>query len=63
MLHTRSAWEHERMFGVKKNVSKFRPVGCKAYMYMNKGRSAKGRCAPKAVEAVNLGLAQAGHGL
>ena len=48
---------HERMFGVKKDVSKFRPVGCRVYVHLNKERRAKGRGAPKAVEGVNLGLA------
>jgi hypothetical protein len=45
------------MFGVKKDVSKFRPVGCRVYLHLNKERRAKGRGAPKAVEGVNLGLA------
>ncbi len=47
---------HERMFGVKKDVSKFRLVGCRVYLHLNKERRAKGLSAPKAVEAVNLGL-------
>ncbi len=48
---------HERMSGVKKDVSNLRQVGCRVYMHLNKERRAKGRGAPKAVEAVNLGLA------
>jgi hypothetical protein len=43
---------HERMFGVEKDLSKFR-----LDMHMKKKLRAKGRCAPKAVKAVNLGLA------
>ncbi len=47
----------EKMYGIKKDVSKFRPFGCSAYMHLNKDRREKGRHAPKAVEAVNLGFA------
>jgi hypothetical protein len=48
---------HEKVFGVKKDVSKFRPFGCRAYMHMNKDRREKGRHAAKAIEVINLGLA------
>jgi hypothetical protein len=46
----------KKMYGMEKDVSKFRPFGCRAYMHLNKDRE-KGRHAPKAVEAVNLGFA------
>jgi hypothetical protein len=45
------------MYGIKKDPYKFRPFGCRAYMHLNKDRIEKGRHAPKAVEAVNLGFA------
>ena len=48
---------HEKIFGVKKDVSKFRPFGCRAYMHMNKDRREKGRHAPKAIEVIHLGFA------
>ena len=48
---------HEKIFGVKKYVSKFRPFGCRAYMHLNKERREKGRHAPRAIEVINLGLA------
>jgi hypothetical protein len=48
---------HERMFRLKRDLSKFRPVGCRVYMHLYKELRAKGRCAPKEVEAANLGLA------
>ncbi len=48
---------YEKTCGVKKNVSKFRPFGCRAYMHLNKDQGEKWRHAPKAVEAINLGFA------
>ncbi len=50
---------HEKVYGVKKDVSKFRPFGCRAYMHLrlNKDRRDPGCHAPKAVEAINLGSA------
>ncbi len=44
----------EKTYGVKKNVSKFRPFGCRAYMHLNKDRSENLKA--KAVEAINLGF-------
>ena len=29
---------HEKLYGIKKDVSKFRPFGCRAYMHLNKDR-------------------------
>ncbi len=43
------------VYGEKKDVSKFRPFGCRAWMYLNKERREKGKTAPRAVEMVNLG--------
>ena len=45
------------MFGVKKDVSKFRPFGCRAYMHLNKDHREKGKHVPKAVEVIHLGFA------
>ncbi len=45
------------MFGLKKDISKLRPFGCRAYMNLNKDHCEKGRHASKAVEAINLGFA------
>jgi hypothetical protein len=42
---------------MKKDVSKFRPFGCKAYVHLNKERRDKGKHTPFAVEAINLGFA------
>ncbi len=47
----------EKMHGIKKEISKFRPFGCQAYMHLKKDSRERGRHAPKAVEAVNLGFA------
>ena len=49
---------YEKTYGIKKDVSRFKPFGCLAYMHLNKDRrdSDRGRHAPKAVEAVNLGF-------
>ena len=38
---------HEKVYGTKKDVSKFRPFGCRVYMHLNKERREKGRHAPK----------------
>ena len=48
---------HEKLYGRKKDVSRFRPYGCRGYMHLNKERRGKGRGAPRAVEVINLGLA------
>ena len=48
---------HEKIFGVKKDVSKFRPFGCRAYMHLNKDRRGQGAHAPRAVEVIHLGFA------
>ena len=48
---------HEKVYGTKKDVSKFRPFGCRVYMHLNKERREKRRHAPKGVEAINLGFA------
>ncbi len=45
------------MYGEKKDLLKFKPLGCKSWMYLNKERREKGKIAPKAVEVVNLGFA------
>jgi hypothetical protein len=45
------------MYGEKRDVSKFRPFGCRAWMFLNKDRREKGKTAPRAVEVVNLGFA------
>ena len=38
------------MFGVRKDVSKFRPFGCRAYMHLKKKQWVRGRHAPKAIK-------------
>ena len=42
---------------MKKDVSKFRPFGCKAYVHLNKERREKGKHTPCAVQAIHLGFA------
>ncbi len=42
---------------MKKDVSKFRPFGCKAYVHLNKERREKGKHTHRAVEAIHLGFA------
>ena len=49
--------QHEKLFGVNKDVSKFRPFGCRAYMHLNKERREKGKHVPMAVENIHLGFA------
>ena len=45
------------LYGEKKDVSKFRPFGCRGYMWLNKERREKGKTAPRAIEVINLGFA------
>jgi hypothetical protein len=42
---------------MKKDVPKFRPCGCKAYVHLNKERREKGKHTTQAVEAIHLGFA------
>ena len=48
---------HEKVYGKKKDVSWFRPFGCRGYMHQNKEQRAKGRGVPRALKVLNLGLA------
>ena len=59
MLHSRhiSTTPWEKVYGEKKDVSKFRPFGCKAYMHLNKERREKGKHTPHTVKVINLGFA------
>ena len=45
------------LYGEKKDLSKFRPFGCRAYTHLTNAGREKGNGAPRAVEAVNLGFA------
>ncbi len=45
------------LYGIKQDVSRFRPVGCRGYMHQNKELLAKGRGLPRALEVLDLGLA------
>ena len=45
------------MHGKKRDVSKFRAFGCRAYVYLNDERRGKGKHIARAVEAINLGFA------
>ena len=45
------------MHGKKRDVSKFRAFGCRAYIYLNDERRGKGKHISRAVEAINLGFA------
>ena len=45
------------MHGRKRDVSKFRAFGCRAYIYLDEERRGKGKNIQRAVEAINLGFA------
>ena len=45
------------MHGTKQDVSKFRAFGCRAYVYLNEERRARGKHVARAVEAIYLGFA------
>ena len=49
---------HEKMYGTKKDVSKFRPIGCRGYMHLNQDRREPGRHAPRGQAVINLGWAR-----
>ncbi len=44
--------QYMRMYGKKKDISKFRAFGYQAYMYLNEERRGKGKHIPRAVEAI-----------
>jgi hypothetical protein len=48
-----------RMYGAKKDISKFRAFFCQTYMYLDSETRAKGKHIPRAVETINLGFAAA----
>ena len=48
---------YEKLYGRKKDVSLFRPYGCRGYMHLNKELRAKARGAQRAVLVINLSLA------
>ena len=45
------------MHGTKRDVSKFRAFGCRAYVYLNEERRARGKHVARAFEAIYLGFA------
>ena len=42
--------------GSKKDVSKFRAFGCRAYIHLNEDRRNPGKHVPWAIKAINLGV-------
>jgi hypothetical protein len=48
---------HMRMYGAKKEISRFRAFGYRAYIYLISERKANGKHIPRAFEAINLGFA------
>ncbi len=43
------------MHGEKKDVSRFRAFGCRAWVHLNSERREKGKHTPRAIEAIHLG--------
>ncbi len=48
---------YEKLYGKKKDVSRFQPYGCRGYMHQKKELRAKGRGVPRAQAMLDLGLA------
>jgi hypothetical protein len=48
---------HEKMYGTKKDVSKFTPIDCRGYMHLNQDQREPGRQAPRGQAVINLGWA------
>ena len=44
------------MYGEKKDVSRFRAFGCRAWAYLDKQRREKGKHTPRAKEAIYVGV-------
>ena len=44
------------MYGEKKDVSRFRAFGCRAWVYLDKQRREKGKHTPRAKEAIYVGF-------
>ncbi len=49
--------QHHLMYGQKKDVSGFRAFGCRAWVYIDPQRPAKGKHTPRAEEAIYVGFA------
>jgi hypothetical protein len=49
--------QHHLMYGQKKDVSGFRAFGCRAWVYIDQERRAKGKHTPRAEEAIYVGFA------
>ena len=45
-----------RMHGERRDVSRFRAFGCRAWVHLNSERREKGKHTPRAVEAIYLGF-------
>ena len=45
-----------RMYGEPKDVSRYRPFGCRAWVHLNSDRRDKGKHTPRAQEAIYLGF-------
>jgi hypothetical protein len=45
------------LYGKEKNVSRFRPYGCLAFMHIHGDRSEKGNTAQRATQVIHLGFA------
>ncbi len=48
---------HQAMYGEKRDVSDFRALGCRAWVYLDKQRREKGKHTPRAKEAIYVGYA------
>ncbi len=44
------------MYGEPKDVSLYRPLGCRAWVHLNSDRREKGKHTPRAKEAIYLGF-------
>ena len=44
------------MHGAKKDLSRFRAFGCRAWIYLNAERREKGKHTPRAIEAIHIGF-------
>jgi hypothetical protein len=48
---------YKAIYDKMQNLSKFRALGCRAYMYLNDERRPPGKHVPRAREGINLGFA------
>jgi hypothetical protein len=48
---------YRELYGKEKDVSRFKPYGCLAFMHIHEDRREKGKTVPRAIQVIHLGFA------